>query len=374
MNARMEVPSFTLRRQIADIGKELSQTMETVLETGQFVLGPAVRQFEEQIAQYTHSRYAVGVGNGSDALYLALRALNIGPGDEVLTTPFTFFATVGSILRTGAKPVFTDIQVDTFNMDPEQIRTRITPRTRAVLPVHLFGLMADIETIRRNAKLFIIEDAAQAIGADLRGTMAGSAGDLAAFSFFPTKNLGALGDGGMVTAQAEELAESLRALRAHGSRKKYYHEVLGINSRLDALQAAVLSIKLAYLPVWTAKRQRLAKRYDEGLSALGLDDVRTPVVPPGFTHVFHQYTIRSGRRDQLQSYLKNRGVGSTVYYPLSVHLQPVLQDLGYRKGAFPVSERAQEEVLSLPMFPELSDQEVDYVIGAIGEFYGRRAG
>ncbi len=359
---------------MANIGPELLETMETVLNTGQFILGSFVKEFEEKIARFTGTPYAVGVGNGSDALYLALRSLHIGPGDEVLTTPFTFFATAGSILRTGAKPVFTDIEVDTFNMDPEQVRTRITPRTRAVLPVHLFGLMADVERIRRNSNLFVIEDAAQAIGAEARGKVAGNTGDLAAFSFFPTKNLGALGDGGMVVTHSEELVQLLRELRAHGSRKKYYHEVLGINSRLDGLQAAVLSVKLVYLPTWTAKRQYIAQRYQEGLNALSVDDVALPVVPLGFTHVFHQYTIRAARRDELQAYLKSHGIGSTVYYPLSLHLQPVLRDLGYKAGDFPVSEKAQAEVLSLPMFPELTEQEIDYVIETIAQFYGRKAG
>ena len=370
----MEIPGFTLARQMDEIGQELLETMENVVNSGQFILGSPVAEFEEQVARFTHSRYAVGVGNGSDALYLALRALNIGPGDDVLTTPFTFFATAGSILRTGAKPVFTDIEVDTFNMDPEQVRTRITPRTRAVLPVHLFGLMADVELIQRNSKVLVVEDAAQAIGAEVRGRCAGSIGDLGAFSFFPTKNLGALGDGGMVLTQGEEQAQVLRELRAHGSREKYYHEMLGINSRLDTMQAAILSVKLSYLPAWTSKRQHIARRYGESLGALSLDEVGLPTVPQGFTHVYHQYTIRASHRDQLRAYLKNQGVGSAVYYPLSLHLQPVLQDLGYRRGDFPISERVQEEVLSLPMFPELTDQEIDYVAETIGQFYGKRIG
>ncbi|WP_156023697.1 DegT/DnrJ/EryC1/StrS family aminotransferase [Sulfobacillus thermosulfidooxidans] len=370
----MEVPSFTLTRQIKEMEKELSAAIQQVMESGQFILGDIVKTFEEQMADYTHSRFAIGVGNGSDALYLALRAADIGAGDEVLTTPFTFFATAGSILRTGAKPVFTDIQVDTFNMDPEQARTRITPRTRAVLPVHLFGLMADVEALRQNFDGIIIEDAAQAIGATLRGKPAGSVGNLAAFSFFPTKNLGALGDGGMVTTQREEWANAVRALRAHGARKKYYHEALGINSRLDALQAAILSVKLPYLDRWTQKRQYIAKRYSDGLHTLGLEAVHIPVVPDGFTHVFHQYTIRVENRDRLQAFLKSQGIGTTVYYPLALHLQPALRDLGYHLGDFPISEQVQNEVLSLPMFPELTDSEVDYVIEMIGHFYGKRVG
>ncbi len=369
---QMVIPAFTLDRQMANIGSELTQAIGRIMESGQFILGTSVQHFEEQMARYTHTLGAVGVGNGSDALYLALRAAQIGPGDEVLTTPFTFFATAGSILRTGAKPVFTDIQVDTFNMDPEQARTRITPRTRAVLPVHLFGLMTDVEALRRDFHGLIVEDAAQAIGATLRGNPAGSVGDLAAFSFFPTKNLGALGDGGMITSQREEWVDTLRALRVHGSRKKYHHEMLGINSRLDALQAAVLSVKLSYLQTWTQRRQQIANRYTARLRALQLETVALPVVPSGFTHVFHQYTIRVQHRDDLQAFLKAQGVGTTVYYPVSLHLQPVLRELGYRLGDFPVSEKAQLEVLSLPIFPELTDSEVDYVTDMIGQFYGKR--
>ncbi len=369
----MEIPSFTLSRQLAEIGPEATQAIREVMASGQFILGSGVQQFEESIAALTHSAYAVGVGNGSDAIYLALKAAGIGAGDEVLTTPFTFFATAGSILRTGAKPVFIDIRLDTFNMDPEQAAARITPRTRAMLPVHLFGLMADMDALRQNFSGVVVEDAAQAIGASMRGQMAGSVGDLAAFSFFPTKNLGAFGDGGMVTTSREDWAQKLRALRAHGSTRKYHHEFLGINSRLDALQAAVLNVKLPYLAGWTADRQRLAARYTEGLSRLDVEEIHVPVVPEGFTHVFHQYTIRVRDRDRLAAYLKAQGIGSTVYYPLSLHRQPALQEYGYHAGDFPRSEQAEREVLSLPMFPELREDEVDQVVEAIGRFYRGKA-
>ncbi|PSR36181.1 MAG: transcriptional regulator [Sulfobacillus thermosulfidooxidans] len=365
----MNIPAFTLSRQIQEIGPAVEEAMHEVVNSGQFILGPQVQAFEERIAQMTGTGYAVGVANGSDALYLALRAAGVGPGDEVITTPFTFFATAGSILRTGAKPVFTDINLDTFNMDPDQASARISPRTRAMLPVHLFGLMADIDALRQHYAGVIIEDAAQAIGATLRNKPAGSVGDLAAFSFFPTKNLGAFGDAGMVTTTNDQWATMLRSLRVHGSRQKYHHEWLGINSRLDAVQAAVLNVKLNYLAHWTTRRQEIAERYRQGFVERRVSDIHLPSVPQGFSHVFHQYTIRAEARDRLSAYLKDRGIGTTVYYPLSLHLQPALRDLGYQLGDFPRSEQAQDEVLSLPMFPELTDQEVDYVVQQIAAFY-----
>lgn len=365
----MDIPAFTLSRQIDEIGPQTEAAVNEVISSGQFILGAQVQEFERRMAAFTQAGHAVGVANGSDALYLALRAAGIGPGDEVLTTPFTFFATAGSILRTGAKPVFTDIDLDTFNMDPDQASARISPRTRAMLPVHLFGLMADIDALRSHYSGLVVEDAAQAVGATLRGRAAGSVGDLAAFSFFPTKNLGAFGDAGMVTTVRAEWDETLRALRAHGSRQKYRHDMLGINSRLDALQAAVLNVKLPYLGGWTERRQHVAQRYQAGFAERNVEQVQVPVTPQGFTHVFHQYTVRAQNRDELQAYLKSRGIGSTVYYPLSLHLQPALQHLGYRVGDFPHSEQAQREVLSLPMFPELTDREVDRVVEEVAAFY-----
>ncbi len=368
----MKIPSFTLSRQVAVIGPEIEKAIAQVIASGQFVLGSSVQQFETDVAQVVGSPHAIGVANGSDALYLALMALGIGPGDEVITTPFTFFATAGSILRTGAKPVFTDIQLDTFNMDPDLALARVTPRTRAMLPVHLFGLMADMSSLSRFTGP-IVEDAAQAIGANVDGRAAGTMGAMGCFSFFPTKNLGAFGDAGLVTTNDVDLASRLKVLRVHGAQKKYYHETLGINSRLDALQAAILSVKVPYLAAWTERRIQLAERYTKGLLDLGMKEVIPPYVPKGYRHVFHQYTIRADQRDALQAALKEAGIGSTVYYPTSLHLQPVFAELGYGPSDFPNSEKAESSVLSLPMFPELEDHEVDRVIEAVGNFYGYHA-
>ncbi|MHB1611482.1 MAG: DegT/DnrJ/EryC1/StrS family aminotransferase [Sulfobacillus sp.] len=369
----MSIPSFTLSRQIALLGPAIGDRLTEVMASGQFILGPVAAQFETEIATVIGARHAVGVANGSDALYLALLALGIGPGDEVLTTPFTFFATAGSILRTGAKPVFTDIQLDTFNMDPDIALARVTPRIRAMLPVHLFGLMTDMTALARGYAGPIVEDAAQAIGASLYGHAAGTMGSLGCFSFFPTKNLGAFGDAGLVTSEDGALAAKVRILRVHGASKKYFHDTLGINSRIDAVQAAILSVKLPYLAEWTKRRIAVAARYTKGLTQLGVSEIVCPITPEGFVHVFHQYTIRASRRDALAAYLKEQGIGTTVYYPLSLHLQPVFKDLGYKAGDFPHSETAQETVLSLPMFPELLDSEVDQVVQAIAAFYGHRA-
>jgi len=365
----MRIPAFDLSRQTRQLEPELREAIAEVALSGQFILGPAVSRFEQTFGE-AFGVNAIGVANGSDALYLALRALDIGPGDEVITTPFTFFATAGSVLRTGAHPVFTDIQLDTFNMDPVEASAHVSPRTRAMLPVHLFGLMVDVDTLRARFGGPVIEDAAQAVGARFHGQWAGAVGDMAGFSFFPTKNLGAWGDAGMVTTKIPELADKVRMFRVHGSRQKYHHEALGINSRLDTLQAAVLSVKWTYWPEWTARRQALAARYTAYLKDLGVSEVVPPTIPSEAEHVFHQYTIRADRRDALKAYLHDQGIGSTVYYPLPLHLQPVLQDLGYREGQFPHAEEASRTVLSLPMFPELTEDEVVQVVETIARFYG----
>ncbi len=344
--------------------------MTEVIEAGQFILGGTVAAFEEEIAGALDVTHAVGVANGSDALYLALLAAGVGPGDEVVTTPFTFFATAGSISRVGAKPVFSDVDRDTFNMDPAKALAQVSPRTRAMLPVHLFGLMVDMAPLLAGFAGTVIEDAAQAIGARRDGYRAGSAGAMGCFSFFPTKNLGAFGDGGVVTTQDGSLAEALRILRTHGSRRKYLHERFGVNSRLDALQAAVLRVKLPHLADWTARRQAIAARYTAGFSALGVSEVLPPAVPAGSVHVFHQYTVRAERRDALKAHLNQAGIGSTVYYPVPLHLQPVFAELGYGPGDFPASEELSRTALSLPVFPELVDDEVDAVIEAVAAFYG----
>ncbi len=358
------IPGFSLTRQNAELEEELIEVILDVVRGGQFILGENVAKLEKEIANLCGVDYAIGVGNGSDALFLALLACGVGPGDEVITTPFTFFATAGSIAHTGAKPVFCDIDPGTFNIDPSKIEDVITERTKAILPVHLYGQAADMDPINSIAKklnLYVIEDAAQAIGARYKGKPVGSLGDVACFSFFPTKNLGAFGDGGMLTTNDPELEKRIRMLRVHGSKKKYHHEILGCNSRLDALQAAILSVKVKYLGDWTDARRSLAEGYRQKLSVAG-DAIIHPVVMEGAYHVYHQYTIRIPHRDAVQEELKSRGIASTVYYPLSLHLQPVFKNLGYKPGDFPESEKATEEALSLPMFPELKPSEQDCVV------------
>ena len=358
------IPGFSLTRQNAELEQEVTEAILDVMRGGQFILGENVAKLEKEIADLCEAEYAIGVGNCSDALYLALRACGVGPGDEVITTPFTFFATAGAIAHTGAKPVFCDIDPGTFNIDPSRIEDAITERTKAILPVHLYGQAADMDPINSIAKkysLYVIEDAAQAIGAKYKGRPVGSLGDIACFSFFPTKNLGAFGDGGMLTTNDPELEERIRMLRVHGSKKKYHHEILGCNSRLDELQAAILRVKLKYLDAWTNTRRALAERYREKLNVAG-NAIVLPTEMEWAYHVYHQYTIRVPNRDAVQEELKARGIASTVYYPLSLHLQPVFKNLGYKLGDFPESEKATEEALSLPMFPELKPSEQDCVV------------
>ncbi len=358
------IPGFSLTRQNAKLEKELTEVILEVIRGGQFILGENVAKIEKEIADLCGVDYAIGVGNGSDALFLALLACGVGPGDEVITTPFTFFATAGSIAHTGAKPVFCDIDPGTFNIDPSKIEDVITERTKTILPVHLYGQAADMDPINSIAKklnLYVIEDAAQAIGARYKGKPVGSLGDVACFSFFPTKNLGAFGDGGMLTTNDPELEARIRILRVHGAKKKYHHEILGCNSRLDALQAAILSVKVKYLKDWTEARRSLAEGYRGKLRAAG-DAIVQPAVMDGAYHVYHQYTIRVPHRDAVQEELRSRGIASTVYYPLPLHLQPVFNNLGYKPGDFPESEKAAEEALSLPMFPELKPSEQDRVV------------
>lgn len=341
-----------------------------MLASSQFILGPEVSALEASLAQLIPAVAPITVANGSDALYLSLLALGVGPGDEVVTTPFTFFATAGSILRVGGKPVFADVDPDTFNLDPDKALARVTPRTRALLPVHLFGLMADMAALQSGFSGPIVEDAAQAILAMQNGRAAGTVGELGCFSFFPTKNLGAFGDAGLVVSRVPALADAVKTLRVHGARKKYYHEMMGTNTRLDALQAAILRVKLPYLAAWTERREALASRYLSLFAQWGLDDeVRPQAVPQGYRHVYHQFTVRVDERDALQAHLHQDGIGSTVYYPHPLHLMPVFSDLGYREGSLPVAERLSREVLSLPMFPELGDDEVDQVVESLARFY-----
>ena len=362
------VPILDLKAQYQSTKDEIDEAVLGVMGSGYFVLGPNVKALEAEVAEYVGCQYGVGVASGTDALRLALEALDIGPGDEVITTPFTFVATANTISHAGARPVFVDIDPRTFNIAPDQIDEAITERTKALVPVHLYGQPAQMDAIMdiaRRHNLFVIEDCAQAIGAEDNGRRVGSFGDVACFSFYPTKNLGAFGDGGMVTANDPNLAERIRVLRQQGSNKRYYHDVLGFNSRLDEIQAALLRVKLRYLDEWQVRRGEIAAQYDQLLSDLG---VETPFVRPGVTHVYHQYTIRAARRDELHEFLKERDVGSMIYYPLPLHLQRMYDDLGYAEGSLPVSERAGREVLSLPMYPELTDEQVQIVADKIGEF------
>src|SRR5438067_4313014 len=337
-------------------------------------MGPAVPRLEAAVARLAGATHGIACASGTDALLLPLKALDLGPGDEVITTPFTFFATAGTIHNAGGTPVFVDIEPDTFNIDPAAVEAAITPRTRAIVPVHLYGQMAAMErlgAIGRARDLPIIEDAAQAIGArrsiDGQWRMAGELGRAAGFSFFPSKNLGAWGDGGMMVTSDAALAERLRKLRLHGGAKQYHHDEVGTNSRLDTLQAAVLLAKLPHLAGWSARRREHAAYYTQGLAGL------TPVTPPAVDscneHIFHQYTVRVERRDALQAHLKSKGIGYAIYYPVPVHLQNCFSELGYKRGALPEAERAAAEVLSLPVYPELSGEQLDYVIDAIRGFY-----
>jgi len=365
----MNIPLLDLKAQYASIKNEVTAAIGEVLESQHFILGPKVEQCEKGIAGYSQCSHGIGVSSGSDALLACLMAENIGPGDEVITTPYTFFATVGAITRLGATPVFVDIDPATYNLDVTQIAGKITKKTRVIIPVHLFGQMAEMDPVMELAKqngLVVIEDAAQAIGAEYKGRRAGSIGHYGCFSFFPSKNLGAIGDGGMIVTNDAERAEKLRVLRGHGAKPKYYHRVVGGNFRLDAVHAAVVSAKLPHLDDWTAGRQRNAKRYDQLFRAAGVN-VRLPVVVTN-RHIFNQYVIRSSSRDQLQAFLKQKGVGSEVYYPVPMHLQDCFAYLGFKAGAFPQSERAAKESLAIPVYPELNDEQARYVVEVIAEF------
>jgi len=369
---KMTVPLLDLRAQHQTIRREVMDAVERVFDSQMFILGEEVETFERAAAAYCQAKHAIGCASGSDALLLAMMALNVGPGDEVITAPFTFFATGGAIARLGAKPVYVDIVPGDFNLDPERLERAITPRTKAIMPVHLFGQCAPMDAIleiARRHKLPVIEDAAQAIGADLNGRRAGTMGEIGCFSFFPSKNLGGAGDGGLLTTNDDELASQLRILRVHGGQKKYYHRIVGINSRLDALQAAVLNVKLKYLDQWTEGRQRNAARYDALFAEAGLEEVTTPRAYPGRRHIYNQYTIRCAARDELMAWLKEQGIGTEVYYPVPLHLQECFAYLGYSAGDQPVSEQAARECVSLPIYPELTEEMQRYVVEKIDEFY-----
>jgi dTDP-4-amino-4,6-dideoxygalactose transaminase len=369
----MNVPLLDLKAQYAAIKTEIDASIAEVLESQHFILGPKVDYCEKAVAAYSNCGFGIGVSSGSDALLACLMAEEIGAGDEVITTPYTFFATAGAIARVGATPVFVDIDPVTYNINPAGIRERVTPRTRAVIPVHLYGQMADMDPIMEVAAehgLLVVEDAAQAIGAEYKGRRAGSIGDYGCFSFFPSKNLGAAGDGGMIVTNEPRRAEKLRILRGHGSKPKYYHKMVGGNFRLDALQAAIVSAKLPHLDGWTATRQENAKRYDALLADVSA--VARPVVMGG-RHIFNQYVIRVARRNELQLQLQKSGIGTEVYYPVPMHLQECFASLGYTAGAFPESEKAAKETLALPVYPEVSEKQAQYVADCIREFVATEA-
>jgi len=362
-----------LRAQFACIREEVMAAVTRVFESQYFILGPEVKLLEEELAAKLGARFAIGCASGTDALVLSLIGAGIGPGDEVITTPFSFIATAGSIAHVGAKPVFVDIDPVTFNINPALIAAAITPKTRAIMPVHLFGLPAELNPILEIASangLVVIEDAAQAIGSRYNDRSVGTFGDFGCFSFFPSKNLGGAGDGGLITTNDPARAECLFMLRGHGSKKKYYHDILGTNSRLDALQAAVLRVKLPYLDSWAAGRQNRAERYRKLFKENKLASFVTypPQTPANFHHVYNQFTTRVTLRDELKESLRIAGVPSEIYYPLCLHLQPAFQYLGYKPGALPVAEKASREVLSLPVFPELKDSQQDLVVRSIAAF------
>ncbi len=370
----MNVPLLDLKAQYATIRGEVEAAVREVFESQYFILGPKVKECEEALAAYCGAAHAVGVSSGTDALLLALMAEGIGPGDEVITSPYTFFASAGSVARLGAKPVFVDIDPVTYNLDPARVESVLTPRTRAIMPVHLYGQMADMGPILELARrrgLVTIEDACQSIGAEYEGRRAGTLGTYGCFSFFPSKNLGGAGDGGAVTTQDAARAAKLGVLRVHGMEPKYYHRWVGGNFRLDALQAAVVNVKLRHLDDWTRARQANAARYNLLLREAGITGSGDVIGPRAITgrHVFNQYIIRAARRDALRAFLQQRGIGTEVYYPLPLHLQECFAYLGYRQGALPESERAAAETLALPIYPELTDAQASWVVESMAAFY-----
>ena len=398
MTQPITVPLLDLKAQYATIRDEIRPAVDAVLESQMCILGATVADCETKLAEYCRCPHAVGVSSGSDALLISLMAEGIGPGDEVITTPYTFFATAGGIARVGAKPVFVDIDPQTYNIDPAGIEARITPNTKAILPVHLYGQCADMDPIMALADgrgIPVVEDAAQAIGSEYKGRRAGSIGRYGCFSFFPSKNLGAAGDGGLVTTCDDAVNEKLRVLRMHGSKPKYYHDLIGGNFRFDALQAAIVAVKLRHLDQWTAGRQSNAARYRRLFEAAGLSLpspagrgaggegnlpspigrgaggeglVQLPVEMEGYRHIYNQFVIRVPRRDELRAYLKEQKIGNEVYYPVPLHVQKCFDYLGYKEGDFPESERAARETIALPIYTELSDQQAEWVVECIGRF------
>ncbi len=381
----MKVPLLDLARRYNSIKKEINMAIERVLESQHFILGEEVGKLEEKIAEYCNTKYSIAVASGTDALLLSLRNLGVGREDFVITTPFTFFATAGAIHNVGATPVFVDIKEDTYNIDPQKIKELLEGKSfhtqrlqtelskiKVIMPVHLYGQMADMDPIIEISKqnnIYVVEDACQSIGAEYKGKKAGSIGILGGFSFFPTKNLGGYGDGGIITTDDEELADKLRTLRFHGAVEGYYHSWIGYNSRLDTIQAAVLLTELPYLDKWNQEREENAALYSDILK--DVEEIDCPHVTSERKHIFHQYTIRvkNGKRDEMAAYLKEKGIDSKIYYPLPLHLQECFKSLGYEEGDLPVSEKAGLEVLSLPIFSELSNEEIVYVCDIIKDFF-----
>jgi dTDP-4-amino-4,6-dideoxygalactose transaminase len=372
------VPLCDINAQYRALGPAIDAAVLRVVASGQAINGPDVAAFEREAAAYCGAEHAVGCGSGTDALMLALHALDVGPGDEVIVPPFTFFATLGSVIRVGAVPVFADIDPETYNLDPAEVEARVTRRTKAVIPVHLFGQCADMDPIRELAGRHgfkVIEDAAQSFGAEYRGVRCGTLGDVNCFSFYPSKNLGTLGDAGLVTTDDPALAKKLLALRNHGSEVKYFHKYIGWNARIDTVQAAILRVKLPHVDGWLEGRRAAAARYDRLIEDAGLVGYfRRPVSRPDRTHTFNQYVVRAagGTRDALVQHLKDSGVGCEIYYPLALHLQECVRGLGHREGDFPVSEEATRSVLALPMFPEITAEQQRRVIDACAAFAGRQ--
>jgi len=371
--SKLLFPFLDLKAEYATMKSEIQSAIEQVLESQQFIMGPQVRELEAEVAAFIGCDFTVSCASGSDALLLALMALDIDSGDEIITTPFTFVATAGSIARLKAKPVFVDIDPETYNLDARALDSAITSRTRAIMPVHLFGLSADMGKITEVARahhLPVIEDAAQSIGAKCQGKFVGNIGALGCFSFFPSKNLGGAGDGGLITTNDPGFADRLLVLRDHGSRKKYHYDLLGINSRLDTLQAAILLVKLKHLEAATKARQRNAERYRKLFKRAGLEQVvALPVQPEGLEHVYNQFVIRVPKRDQLREHLRDSGVPTEIYYPSPLHLQPAFASLGYMQGAFPQAEEASRRALALPVFPQMTEEQQKIVVEAIADFF-----
>ncbi|MBI5725663.1 MAG: DegT/DnrJ/EryC1/StrS family aminotransferase [Planctomycetes bacterium] len=366
----MQVPGIDLKGQLAPVRDELVAAVTAVIDSNQYCNGPAVRDLEKLFTDMCRCKAAVGVSNGTDALIVSLIALGVGPGDEVIVPPFTFFATAGAVWRVGARPVFADILPDTFNIDPAKVAAAVTPKTRAIMPVHLYGQVADMDELLAVAgrhKLSVIEDAAQAVGATYKGRPAGAFGTTGCFSFYPTKNLSAIGEAGLITTQDEALAARLAATRNHGMNRQYFHDWVGGNFRMDTIQAAALLVKARRLTDWTNRRRANAALYNRLLE--GCKQIVRPVERQGNFHVYHQYVIRAQKRDQLQAFLKENGVASGIYYPLGLHLQDCFKPLGGKNGDFPVSEQATREVLALPIHPELTDPQIQHAAEKIVEFY-----